>query len=123
LRACSAARASGSVLAVILLQLKRISVNRPVRGDRPNQVDIWHVPKQLNQANLALNVEKEGISPNIGRPADKGRERADVANVVVARLLAEAAHINGILTKIRHWIPPSRVSFGEPESALVPTTH
>jgi N-acyl-D-aspartate/D-glutamate deacylase len=28
------------------------------------------------------------------------------------RLLAEAAHINGILTKIRHWIPPSRLSFG-----------
>jgi hypothetical protein len=56
--------------------------------------------------------KKEGISPNVGRPADKGRERADVANVVVARLLAEAAGINGILTKIRHWIPPSRLSFG-----------
>jgi hypothetical protein len=56
--------------------------------------------------------KKEGISPNVGRPADKRRERADVANVVVARLLAEAAHINGILTKIRHWIPPSRLSFG-----------
>jgi len=63
-------------------------------------------------SNLALNVEKGGISPNVRRPADKGRERADVANVVVARLLAEAAHINGILTKIRHWIPASRLSFG-----------
>jgi hypothetical protein len=30
----------------------------------------------------------------VGRPADKGRERADVANVVVARLLAEAAHVH-----------------------------
>jgi hypothetical protein len=28
----------------------------------------------------------------VGRPADEGRKRADVANVVVARLLAEAAH-------------------------------
>src|SRR5439155_1661827 len=28
----------------------------------------------------------------IGRAADEGRERPDVANVVVARLLAEAAH-------------------------------
>ena len=30
----------------------------------------------------------------VGRPADERRERADVANIVVARLLAEAAHIH-----------------------------
>ena len=28
----------------------------------------------------------------VGRPADKGRESAHIANVIVARLLAEAAH-------------------------------
>jgi hypothetical protein len=57
---------------------------------RDRTVDAWrpHPSLRLVQLETVQILRRRCV----GRPANKGRERAHVANVVVARLLAEAAH-------------------------------